>query len=244
MIDRAPQLSILTLCFNEAEYLAETLGSMRAQFYRHWECVLIDNGSTDASAAEIRAVIKFDRRFRVETFARNQPFPIALNYAASRALAPWLLVHNADDRMETGYLAAIAQVIATRPDVTCIYSPWHFIGRGETRSFPPYDPATMVDTHQIPGIRAMRRDLWELTGGEDEAIHVGSDWDWAVRASLTDRFVPYQLDRPYVGIRTRPPGRVTLSAQADFPRLFAHMRRHRPNAWASWHDASPQPCEA
>jgi hypothetical protein len=91
----------------------------------------------------------------------------------------------------------------------------------------------MIEEHQIPGIRAVRRDLWERTDGEDASIPAGSDWDWAVRASLSG-MVPHQLPRPYVRIRKRPDDRPSLSSQVDFARLFDHMRRHAPGAPAKW----------
>jgi hypothetical protein len=59
----------------------------------------------------------------------------------------------------------------------------------------------MATVHQIPGIRAVRRDLWDATGGEDITYPMGSDWEWAARASHAGLLVPRQLARPYLRVQ-------------------------------------------
>lgn len=42
-------VSIIVPCYNRAEYLGETLNSVLAQTYQQWECIVINDGSTDNS---------------------------------------------------------------------------------------------------------------------------------------------------------------------------------------------------
>ena len=45
-----PKISIVMPVYNVEKYLRECLDSVRAQTFADWECICVDDGSTDASA--------------------------------------------------------------------------------------------------------------------------------------------------------------------------------------------------
>ena len=47
----SPKISIVMPVYNVEKYLRECLDSVRAQIFTEWECICVDDGSTDASAA-------------------------------------------------------------------------------------------------------------------------------------------------------------------------------------------------
>lgn len=57
-------VSIVIPNFNKANYLEETLNSLLAQTYIHWEALIIDDGSTDQSKEIIENFAEKDSRFR------------------------------------------------------------------------------------------------------------------------------------------------------------------------------------
>jgi glycosyltransferase involved in cell wall biosynthesis len=66
-----PLVSIVTPMYNNAEYVAECIESVRAQTYEHWDYVIVNNCSTDGSAEIARRIAEVDSRIRVldnETF--------------------------------------------------------------------------------------------------------------------------------------------------------------------------------
>ncbi|MFJ5926866.1 glycosyltransferase family 2 protein [Kitasatospora sp. NPDC092948] len=61
----APRLSIVVPVYNVERYLAECLDSIAAQTFTDFECVLVDDGSTDRSAAVAERYTARDPRFRL-----------------------------------------------------------------------------------------------------------------------------------------------------------------------------------
>ena len=56
-------VSIIIPTYNRAHLISETLDSVLAQTYKHWECIIIEDGSTDQTAKIIENYIKLDARF-------------------------------------------------------------------------------------------------------------------------------------------------------------------------------------
>ncbi len=59
-----PRISFICPNFNRADYVEQTLDSLRAQEDPRWEAVVVDDGSTDGSPAMIEAVAAVDSRIR------------------------------------------------------------------------------------------------------------------------------------------------------------------------------------
>lgn len=93
-----PQLSIIVPVYNPGEYLPRALECIAAQTRRDWECILVDDGSTDGSAAVCDQWAAKDGRFRV-IHQKNAGASAARNTGIDAARAPWLLFADADDAL-------------------------------------------------------------------------------------------------------------------------------------------------
>ena len=45
-----PKVSIIIPCYNQAMFLPEAIASLQAQTLEDWECIIVDDGSTDNTA--------------------------------------------------------------------------------------------------------------------------------------------------------------------------------------------------
>ena len=82
-----PLVSVVTPIYNEAEYLAECIESVRAQTYQNWNYTIVDNCSTDGSGEIALRYAAIDSRIRV---VRNRQFlrAIANHNEALRQISP------------------------------------------------------------------------------------------------------------------------------------------------------------
>ncbi|MFC0776727.1 glycosyltransferase family 2 protein [Flavobacterium sp. HJSW_4] len=58
-------VSIIIPTFNRAHLIGETLDSVLAQTYQNWECIIVDDGSTDNTVEIINAYVEKDSRFQL-----------------------------------------------------------------------------------------------------------------------------------------------------------------------------------
>lgn len=59
-----PLVSIIIPTYNRANLIGETLDSILSQTYQHWECIIVDDGSTDNTEEIIGEYLKRDSRFQ------------------------------------------------------------------------------------------------------------------------------------------------------------------------------------
>lgn len=117
-----PSFSVIVAAYNAEKYLSETLWSLRRQTFAEsrpadFEVIVIDDGSTDATAEIARQFCVSDPRFSLVQTS-NRGISPARNLAASRARGGWLAVCDADDTWHPEKLARQARAIARWPEAS------------------------------------------------------------------------------------------------------------------------------
>src|SRR4026207_2076510 len=91
-------VSVITPIYNRADLVIETLQSLSAQTMTAWECIVVDDGSTDSSAEVISNYARGDTR--VKFFARDRGPKGACtcrNIAIEHSIGRYLLFLDSDD---------------------------------------------------------------------------------------------------------------------------------------------------
>ncbi|MEY2765003.1 MAG: hypothetical protein RLZZ205_1427 [Bacteroidota bacterium] len=90
------KISIVCPNFNKGAFIAETIESVLANTFQHWELIIIDDGSTDNSLDIIEAYVKKDHR--IECIRQsNQGGAAARNAGMEKANGAYLLFLDSDD---------------------------------------------------------------------------------------------------------------------------------------------------
>ena len=66
-------VSVIVPTFNRAQYLAETLDSVMSQTYKNWECIVVDDGSTDETSEVVQRYLDSDSRFQYHHRPKSKP---------------------------------------------------------------------------------------------------------------------------------------------------------------------------
>ncbi|TQD33811.1 glycosyltransferase family 2 protein [Haloflavibacter putidus] len=106
-MSKHPLVSIIIPTLNRADLIAETLGSIKEQEYQNWECIIIDDGSTDNTIEVVKAFSKEDKRFSV--FSRPANYAPggngARNYGFRKSQGTYIQWFDSDDIMLSTKLA-------------------------------------------------------------------------------------------------------------------------------------------
>lgn len=102
--------SLIFPVYNVAPYLRECLDSILAQTFPSWECICVDDGSTDGSAAILDEYVACDRRFRV-IHQENRGVSAARNAALDVASGDWLWFVDGDDMVHPQALEILSRHI-------------------------------------------------------------------------------------------------------------------------------------
>src|SRR5262249_35640189 len=111
-----PSVSVLLPAFNAAATLAACLRSVVRQTERDWECVLIDDGSTDDTLALAQVFAARDPRF-VVVAAPHRGLVAALTTGLAHCRAPVVARMDADDLMHRERLRAQLRALDATPEL-------------------------------------------------------------------------------------------------------------------------------
>jgi glycosyltransferase involved in cell wall biosynthesis len=120
------KISLVTLSFNQANYLEEALRSVLDQGYRDLEYIVVDPGSTDGSRDIIE---RYRDRFNRIVFERDAGPADGLNKGFAQARGDVFGYLNSDDRLLPGSLAHIAEAFRSHPDADLIYGHGYIINQ-------------------------------------------------------------------------------------------------------------------
>lgn len=178
-----PQLvSCIVPVFNGAAYLREALDSVVAQTYGPLEILVVDDGSTDASADVVASYGD-----RVGYLHQENAGPAAArNRGLRQARGELIAFIDADDRWHAEKIERQAARLAARPDLdVCLVHAQNFWieelreeeerwrGHRIAQPLPAYLPATLL----------ARRRVFETVGGFDESLRFGHSTEWFLRAA-------------------------------------------------------------
>ena len=104
------KLSIIVPVYNKKKYLYCVLESIRKQEFNDFECILVDDGSTDGSQNICDVFSKKDTRF-ITVHMSNSGVSNARNTGLKRARGSYITFIDADDSIDFNYLKKLADDI-------------------------------------------------------------------------------------------------------------------------------------
>lgn len=188
-------ISIVIPSYNRATLINETLQSVVSQSSSDWECIVVDDGSTDTTVAVVSAFAKADSRIQV--VQRNDNYTSGGNGARQMGLdlatSNWVMFLDSDDLLSQDCIKNRLAIIEEQLDMIVFHTAaftehihdssvyWNILQQGET-----------IETYLT---RFLRQDmpwhtmgvLWNKTflqkiGGWNQELTAWQDWELHVRA--------------------------------------------------------------
>ena len=188
MESAAVAISVIIPCYQSAETLGEQLDAvLRQEWPGCWEVVCVYQPSSDETRQILSRYESANPRLRVVEALERRNASYARNEGARSARGAWLLFCDADDVVEPGWVAAMADALATddvaagRMDTLTLNTVEVADSRGPLapiRTWPGFIP------YASGGNTGMRHELFDRLGGFREGPPALEDTDLTFRAQL------------------------------------------------------------
>ena len=185
-------VTVVVTAFNDERFLDDCLDSVRRQSYADWRIVVVDDASTDATAAVAARHARDDDRIEVVRHGVNAGLSAARNSGLLRATSPWVCFLDGDDFLLEASLADRVAVLAAandRDDVAGSFAGWITVAEdARLAEFPARVDGDVSDFEDLLTTAGacpfpahaplLRTEVLLAAGGFDETMRVGAeDWD-------------------------------------------------------------------
>ena len=136
LMDYRPLISVVIPVFNREKYLDESVASVFAQTYDHWELILVDDGSSDGSyEMELAYAAKHPGRIRCVTHANreNRGISASRNLGSREAKGEYIACLDSDDFWVPAKLEHQVSVLNKHPEVGLVVGATKYWHPGEPR---------------------------------------------------------------------------------------------------------------
>ncbi|HEV8658844.1 MAG TPA: glycosyltransferase [Thermoanaerobaculia bacterium] len=197
-----PRVTVIIAAYNYAQFIGEALDSVLAQTLTDWECVVVDDGSTDATPEIVKQWVARDSRFRYVGQENRGP-NAARNVGLSRSSGDYVQFLDADDRLAPSKLAKHARYLDEHSDADIVYGPATFFRTEEPEKIlysrdgqlsRPLMPQVSSGKEALrklqmfnimPILAALtRRSVFDRVGKLNESVRTNEDWDFWLRCAI------------------------------------------------------------
>lgn len=211
----APIVSVIMPAYNAAPFIARSLASLQAQTFTDFEAIVVDDGSSDDTAAAVLRAVAGDPRFRLIRQA-NTGVAGARNRAIAEARGRYLANLDSDDLWRPTFLARTVAALEAAGEA-CAFafarSLWideadRVLPQAQLSLPPRVDYRTLLTRNPVGNGSAMlmRTDAVRAAGGYDAGLirDFGQAEDWQLLLQLSWRGAAAVIDEPLVLYRINP----------------------------------------
>ena len=237
-----PLVSIIMPTWNRGYVIERALQSVRDQNYQQWECIIVDDGSTDDTRERLKPYLS-DKRFRYLT-GPHRGVSAARNAGLEQARGEIIAYLDTDNLWLPNYLTAIVTAFVEADELQSAYTAQLVHNHKTELSYvraKEFDFAAISQDNYVDlNVFAHRRRLFERYDGFDEQLERLNDWDLILRYTEHDktRLVP-MLGGVYHLFAT--PDQISSTYSSHYNRYRIFSKRPRPPQaplkvlYALWH---------
>lgn len=196
-------ITIIIPTYNRISIILHTLDSIKKQKFKNWECIVVDDNSTDNTIDVLTEYVLQDPRFTIIRNNRKKGAQGARNTGLYYSNSEWILFFDSDNIMHPDFLKELMANINDHIDVCNCYSRLVHVEDGPTGQVFDWNnygnihkqlftQKTYVDfNHAI-----IRRSKLIEIGGLDEDCPSMQEWDTHIRLSKIANY--YTVQKPLI----------------------------------------------
>ncbi len=238
-----PSVSVVVGCFNQIDFVETAIRSVAQQSYAHFECVVVDDASTDLSQDRIRACVSIlgDERIRFLDRPLNGGQMTSMMQGLEATRSPFVAFLDADDVWNADFLERHVAAHLSREGLAAVSTSDEVIIdeagtvlAGGISMFRQGDPRRKRGSSRS----------WRIAGGGDETLvfvdRQVTGWLWSTTSGMMFRRDAIEAMRPDDTAQIRhcadaylAPAAHMLGGTVRLERVLGSYRLHKTNGWAN-----------
>ncbi|MDN3204697.1 glycosyltransferase [Algoriphagus sediminis] len=210
----SPRVSIIIPCYNSELFLEETLDCLVEQSFQDWECLIVNNGSTDNTISIAQDFISRDPRF-ITIEKEHGGISSARNLGIDKARGDFIQLLDSDDLLTSNKISNEIHFLESHSEVDIVYSgARYFYSDDPHRTRHIYSDSGWTGTVEIdrsdktvlntilkrnPFVTSAplyRASVFKEIGFYDESLQYIEDWDFQIRCALAGKVFHYRGYKP------------------------------------------------
>lgn len=218
-----PLVSVIVPAYNYGRFISQALDSVLAQTFTDWECLIVDDGSTDDTCRVVHPYVAGTDRFRY-LHQQNAGPAAARNTGINNSRGKYIQFLDADDLIQPDKLNRQVDFLQRNPHVDIVYSemryfrdeapgqffysmsdpdlPWlpRVSGSGNDVLLPLLKSNIVVSNSPLMCASVIR-----VVGLFHEKLQAQEDWHYWLRCALRNRYFAFQdFENAFALVRLHP----------------------------------------
>ena len=173
-----PKVSVIVTLYNYEKYIKECLESVQNQTFQDWECIVVDDCSTDEGPAIVQEFVRKDKRFAAVHALENCGYGACKNKGILASSGEFIRPLDADDKLLPNALEDALKAFEKHPEVSLVHgyaTRWY--GGNDTRG-------VNKKTYCHAQGRMWRRDVYQDFGLYYEPLRSMGDKEFIYRLGV------------------------------------------------------------
>ncbi len=181
MKEHEPTVTIVVPCYNYGRFVPDALASIAHQTYKDWECIVINDGSTDDSREVIERIITGDPRFNLLNI-ENSGVSVARNTAIAQARGKYIFPLDADNKIHPDCIRRCVEEFEKRPGIRLVYTEAELFGDASGLwDLPDFDYRDLLKYNMIDNSSLfLKKDFDRIGGYRTNMLDGLEDWDFFI----------------------------------------------------------------
>ena len=178
--NQIPILSIILTTFNRGKYILDAIESIMAMYFKNWELIIVDDGSTDQTNIVISKCLD-DERIHYLYNETNQGVSFARNLGLQKSKGKYIAYIDSDNTYSSDFMSHAIEFLEKNKNYDLVYGSLLTSFHGENNKpilFKEFSRSQLLENNYIDINTIIHtRKLYELFGGFDESLNRLVDWD-------------------------------------------------------------------